>query len=101
MRINWTPSAPSASGGHSPTQAASGAALWRQTWREIAGQGGDARQAPAELGEGYTPVHEYVYKLDRIPERLFTATARSIAHERRAFMRQFFDRLDREVLGEA
>ena len=80
---------------------ASGAALWRQTWREIAGQGGDARQAPAELGEGYTPVHEYVYKLDRIPERLFTATARSIAHERRAFMRQFFDRLDREALGEA
>ncbi len=80
---------------------AAGTALWRGPWREIAGQGGDAAKAPAELGEGYTPVHEFVYKLDRIPERLYTTTARSIAQDRRAFMRQFFDQLDREAIGEA
>lgn len=80
---------------------AAGTSLWQQPWSAIAGQGGDALRAPAELGAGYTPVHEFVYKLDRIPERLFTETARAIAHERRAFMRQFFDRLDREAMGEA
>lgn len=80
---------------------AAGTSLWREPWREIAGRGGDARREPAGLGEGYTPVHEFVYKLDRIPGRLFTATARSIAHERRAFMREFFDRLDQEAMGEA
>lgn len=80
---------------------AAGTSLWRQSWPEIASQDGDALRTPAELGDGYTPVHEFVYKLDRIPERLFTATARSIAHERREFMRQFFDRLDREAMGAA
>ncbi len=88
---------------------AAGTALWRQPWREIANSSaaergdatGDARQAPAVLGAAYTPVHEFVYKLDRIPERLFTPTARAIARERRDVMREFFDRLDREAAGEA
>lgn len=75
-------------------------ALWRQSWRAIAAAGGDARQAPADLRDGYTPVHEFVYKLDRIPERLYTETARRIAAERREFMRAFFDRLDAEVQGQ-
>lgn len=74
-------------------------ALWRESWRDIAAAGGDARGAPADLGAGYTPVHEFVYKLDRIPDRLYTATARQIATERQAFMRAFFDRLDAEAQG--
>jgi uncharacterized protein len=53
------------------------------------------------LGEGYTPVHEYVYKLDRIPERLYTPSGRALAQERQAFMRTFFDRLDAEAQGRA
>jgi uncharacterized protein len=74
-------------------------ALWRRPWAEIAAEGGDARAAPSALGGDYTPVHEFAYKLDRIPDRLYTATARTIAEERRAFMRAFFQRLDEEVAG--
>ncbi len=78
---------------------AAGTALWRVPWRAIAAQDGDAVAAPRALGAGYTPVHEFVYKLDRIPERLYTQTARAIARERQAFMRRFFDRLDSEASG--
>ena len=59
----------------------------------------DASTGPALLGAGYTPVHEFVYKLNRIPERLYTATARAIAAERLEFMHAFFDRLDVEMQG--
>jgi len=79
---------------------ARGTALWRRPWREIAAEAGDAVAAPRALGGDYTPVHEFVYKLDRIPDRLYTATARAIAAERQAFMRAFFERLDAEMLGE-
>lgn len=78
-----------------------GTALWKEPWRAIVAAGGDARLAPGELGADYTPVHEFVYKLDRIPERLYTVTARAIAAERRMFMAEFFNRLDEEVLGNA
>ncbi|MGC8781350.1 MAG: hypothetical protein ACP5UQ_10830, partial [Anaerolineae bacterium] len=63
--------------------------------------GGDARSQPAALGRAYTPGHEFVYKLDRIGEKLYTATARAIAREREAFMRAFFDRLDWEMTAES
>ncbi len=78
-----------------------GTALWRQTLAEIRAEGGDARRGPKELGEGYTPSHEYVLKLDLIPERLHTGMAREIAEERRRFMAVFFERMDREAVGEA
>jgi uncharacterized protein len=77
-----------------------GTALWRASWREIAASNGDAVTQPKALGADYTPVHEFVLKLDRIPEQLHTQAARAIAGERRAFMRAFFDRLDAEMLGE-
>lgn len=80
---------------------AAGTALWRQTIAQIRVQDTDARRGPKELGEGYTPSHEFVYKLNRIPERLYTAMARQIADERRQFMAAFFEQLDREALGEA
>jgi uncharacterized protein len=77
---------------------ARGTALWRVPWREIAAIPGDAEQQPKSLRGDYTPVHEFVYKLDRIPERLYTPAARAIALERQAFMRTFFDRLDTEMM---
>ena len=81
---------------------AHGTALWKLPWQAIAGgQEGDAIRSPDALGGDYTPVHEFVYKLDRIPDRLYTATARTIAAERQQFMRAFFDRLDEEATGEA
>jgi uncharacterized protein len=76
---------------------ARGTALWRRPWRVIAVESGDAVASPAALGSDYTPVHEFVFKLDRIPEMLYTATARAIAEDRRAFMRAFYDRLDAEM----
>jgi uncharacterized protein len=101
-----------------------GSALWRASWRQIAAaspgslrsQEGpsaeeenpaptegpasmDAGSGPRLLGPDYTPVHEYVYKLRRIPERLYTAAARAIAAERMELMQGFFDQLDREMTG--
>ncbi len=80
---------------------ARGTALWRRPWREIVIEAGDAVSRPAGLGADYTPMHEFVYKLDRIPDRLYTVTARAIAAERRAFMQAFFDQLDAEMAGQA
>jgi uncharacterized protein len=99
-------------------------ALWRMPWREIAGTSStpfrppedgpakeedapqaddpasmDASTGPRLLGADYTPVHEFVYKLQRIPGRLATASARAIAAERMEFMQRFFDQLDREMTG--
>jgi len=96
---------------------ARGSALWRLPWREIAavqeGRGdpartpartlyisdSDAENGPKVLGNAYTPVHEFVYKLDRIPDQLYTATARAVAVDRQSFMRAFFERLDQEIIG--
>jgi uncharacterized protein len=80
---------------------ARGTPLWRMPWQEIAAQSVASDGHPPAPDASYTPVHEFVYKLDRIPDRLFTATARAIAAERQAFMREFFDRLDMEAEGRA
>lgn len=47
----------------------------------------------------HTPVHEFVVKLARIKERLYTAEGRRIAEERHRFMAEFFRRMDAEVQG--
>ena len=78
-----------------------GNVLWNTPWPEIAAGGGDARTQPLVLGAAYTPSHEFVYKLDRISERLYTAAARAIAQDRERFLAAFFDRLDQEALGQA
>ncbi|MBN1259394.1 MAG: HD domain-containing protein [Anaerolineae bacterium] len=48
----------------------------------------------------HTPVHEFVVKLSRLKERLYTSSGRAIADERHRFMAAFFRRLDAEVSGE-
>jgi uncharacterized protein len=50
--------------------------------------------------EVHTAYHEYLFKLARIPERLYTATGKAIAQERVAYMREFFERLGMELAGE-
>jgi len=50
--------------------------------------------------QDHTPVHEFVVKLSRLKERLFTPTGRAIAEERHAYMVAFFERFDAEVQGE-
>ena len=47
----------------------------------------------------HTAIHEFVVKLRRLKERLFTATGRRIAEGRHAAMVEFFRRLDDEVAG--
>ncbi len=49
------------------------------------------------VGDDYTPVHEYVYKLRLILSTLHTESARRIGAERHRFMIAFFDRLDAEM----
>lgn len=47
----------------------------------------------------HTPVHEFVVKLSRIQERLYTGEGRVIAQERHRYMEAFYRRLDAEVQG--
>jgi uncharacterized protein len=67
--------------------------LWTEPWSAASAL--DAKP----VGDNYTPVHEYVYKLRRILATLHTATACRIGAERHRFMIAFFDRLDAEMQG--
>jgi uncharacterized protein len=61
----------------------------------------DRSLARGSLSSSHTPVHEFAFKLSRIKDVLFTATAREIAEERHRFMSDFFLRLESEVRGAA
>lgn len=50
--------------------------------------------------EEHTPVHEYQFKLSKLPARMCTAAGRKLAVERCTVMAAFFERLEREVKGE-
>jgi uncharacterized protein len=54
-----------------------------------------------EAGEPHTPYHEFLFKLSRIRDRLYTPTARAIAAERHRYLAEYFERLALEVTGEA
>lgn len=69
------------------------ARLWTEPWRQAPGD--EAKPAGAD----YTPVHEFVYKLQRLLATLHTDTARAIGTERHRFMVTFYDRLDAEMTG--
>lgn len=54
-----------------------------------------------DLGESeHTPVHEYLFKLVKLRERLTTRTGRRMAEGRHRFMVAFFERLEAEVAGQ-
>ena len=72
---------------------AHGSRLWSEPW--IAAPPDEAQPQGGE----YTPVHEFVYKLQRVLATLHTPSARIIGAERHAFMVRFFDQLDQEMLG--
>jgi uncharacterized protein len=65
--------------------------LWTEPWSSAPPF--DAKP----VGDDYTPVHEYVYKLRLILSTLHTESARRIGAERHRFMIAFFDRLDAEM----
>jgi len=54
-----------------------------------------------EPGEPHTPYHEFLFKLARVKDRLHTPTARALAAERHRYLAEYFERLAREIAGEA
>jgi uncharacterized protein len=76
-----------------------GQRLWAEVEPGLAER--STKQARGDIANTWhTPVHEYVFKLSRLKDVLFTPTARKIATDRHAYMVQFFERLEREVAGE-
>ncbi|BAJ64513.1 HD domain-containing protein [Anaerolinea thermophila] len=58
-------------------------------------------QGILEPGEPHSAYHEYLFKLRKIKDRLFTTSARQLAEERDTYLREFFERFAREMRGEA
>jgi uncharacterized protein len=56
------------------------------------------KQEPGELHSAY---HEHLFKLRKVESRLFTQTAKKIARERTQYLEGFFERLIKEINGEA
>jgi uncharacterized protein len=53
-----------------------------------------------EPGELHSSYHEYLFKLRKVKDHLFTKTGRTIAEERDAFLTEFYERLLAEYRGE-
>ncbi len=53
-----------------------------------------------EPGEPHSSYHEFVFKLSKIKDRLFTETARAIAMERHAYIAGYYARLQAEIAGD-
>ena len=77
-----------------------GQRLWAEAPAEFGSRPPDQGRADLAAKE-HTPVHEYVFKLRRLRDSLFTPTARRLAEGRHAFMEEFFARLEQEVAGQA
>jgi uncharacterized protein len=58
------------------------------------------RTGEAEPGEAHSSYHEYLFKLSKIKDRLFTPSARRIGEDRHKFLEEFFSRLAAEYRGE-
>jgi uncharacterized protein len=52
-------------------------------------------------GEPHSAYHEYLFKLRKLKDRLYTPAARVIAGERHATMAEFFNQLAKEIEGKA
>lgn len=65
--------------------------LWTEPWPTV------AQRTAKPTGADYTPVHEFVYKLQQLLATLHTATAQQIGAERHTFMVAFFSQLDAEM----
>ena len=65
--------------------------LWTEPWTGV------PQRTTKPTGADYTPVHEFVYKLQQLLATLHTTTAQRIGAERHAFMITFFSQLDAEM----
>jgi len=78
-----------------------GGAHGQRLWVPIPSVDVDAWDEHGDDQSSHTPVHEFVVKLSRIKDRMFTLTGRRIAVGRHDAMVAFFERLSREARGEA
>lgn len=53
-----------------------------------------------EPGEHHSAYHEFLFKLSKIKDRLYTPTARSLAEQRHRLMVDYFTRLEMEFHGQ-
>jgi uncharacterized protein len=58
------------------------------------------RTGEKEPGEPHTPHHEYLFKLSKLKDLMFTQSGRSLAEVRHAFLDQFFIQLGAELESE-
>ena len=58
------------------------------------------RLGEREAGEPHSSYHEFIFKLSKIKDRLFTPSARSLAAQRDAYIAQYFEQLQAELNGE-
>lgn len=72
-------------------------ALNQRLWSEVLP---DALATRQQRNSNHSAYAEFVVKLSKVRDRLFTATARQIAAERHAYMADFFARLEKEIHGE-
>ena len=54
-----------------------------------------------EPGEGHSAYHEYLFKLSKIKDGLYTQAGRTLAQGRHTYMVSFFKRLEKELCLEA
>jgi len=54
-----------------------------------------------EPGEFHSAYHEHLFKLRNVEKRLYTESATQIARERTLYLEEFFNRLIKEINGEA
>jgi uncharacterized protein len=55
------------------------------------------RTGKLQTGETHSAYHEYLFKLMKLKDRLYTTTARSLAEGRHALMSEYFERLAQEM----
>ena len=77
-----------------------GGAHNQRLWAPLAAVDLARWEAEGDNPRQHTPVHEFVVKLSRIKDRLYTPEGRAIAAERHAYMAAFYERLTAEVQGE-
>lgn len=53
-----------------------------------------------EPGEPHSSYHEFLFKLSRVKDRMFTASGKTLAEARHAYLVGFYDQLQAEVRGE-
>jgi uncharacterized protein len=78
-----------------------GGAHSQRLWAPIESVDLERWQAEGDDTDVHTPVHEFVVKLSRIRDHLYTPTGRAIAEGRHRYMATFFERLEQEVSGVA